>query len=68
MTSSNWLELGILLLVIATGTALWLFFKRKHRHYDGFEGIIEGKGTAPARNRMNIEEEIKHLESILKGK
>ena len=68
MTSSNWLELGVLLLVVATGTVLWLICRRKFRHYDGFEGIIEEQGTMPARRKLNIEEEIEHLESILNEK
>jgi len=68
MTLSNWLELGALLLIIAAGTLLWLHYKRKLRHYDGFEGIIKEQGTMPARQKMSIEEEIRHLESILKEK
>jgi len=68
MALSNWLELGVLLLVIAVGFALWRFIKRKLTHQDGFEGIIEERGKPPARHKMDIDEEIEHLESILNRK
>ncbi|MCL2300514.1 MAG: hypothetical protein FWC27_10270 [Firmicutes bacterium] len=68
MTSSNWLELGVLLLVAAVCTALWRIFKGRLRRHDGFEGIIEERGKQPARNKLDIDEEIERLESILNRK
>ena len=68
MVFRNWLELGALLLVIAAGTPLWLLCRAKLRRHDGFEGIIEERGNMPARRKLNVEEEIEHLESILNGK
>jgi len=65
MTLSNWLLLGVLLLVIAAGLALWRVAKGRLRRYDGFDGIIEERGKQPIRNKLDIEEEIEHLESIL---
>ena len=65
MALSNWLELAALLLVAATGTALWLLCRRKLRSYDGFEGIIRERGRLPARRRLDVQEEIERLESIL---
>jgi len=68
MASSNWLELGILLLVTTAGLAVWRLIKGRLRRHDGFEGIIEERGKQPARSKMEIEEEIERLESILKRK
>jgi len=68
MTSSNWLELGVLLLVAAVGLVLWRLIKERLRRHDGFEGIIEERGKQPARSKLDIEEEIEHLESILNRK
>ena len=68
MTSSNWLELGILLLVTIVGLVLWRFIKSKLRRHDGFEGIIEERGKQPTRNKLDIDEEIERLESILNRK
>jgi len=65
MTLSNWLELGALLLVLITGMSLWLFFRRRLRQQDGFNGIIKERGKQPARRKMDLEEEIQGLESIL---
>ena len=65
MASSNWLELGILLLVIAAGLVLWRLIKGRLRRHDGFEGIVEEHGKQPSRNKLDIDEEIEHLESIL---
>jgi hypothetical protein len=65
MTSSNWLELGILLLVITVCTVLWRFISGRLRRHDGFEGIVEERGKQPVRRKLDIEEEIEHLESIL---
>ena len=65
MAFSNWLELAALLLVAAAGTALWWLCRRKLRSCDGFVGIIKERGKPPARRRLDVEEEIKHLESIL---
>jgi len=64
----NWLELGILLLIVPAGVVLWRFFKRRVRRSDGFEGIIEERGKQPIRNKLDIEEEIERLESILERK
>jgi len=68
MSSSNWLELGALLLVAAVGLVLWRLIKGRLRRHDGFGGIIEERGKPPARNKLDIEEEIEHLESILNRK
>ena len=65
MAFGNWLELGALLLVIAAGTLLWWLCRRKLRNQDGFEGIIEERGKLPARRKLDVEEEIASLESIL---
>ena len=68
MTLSNWLELGALALITATGLALWRIVRGRLRRYDGFDGIVEERGKPPARSRLDIEEEIAHLESILHRK
>ena len=67
MALRNWLELASLVLVAATGTVLWLLCKRKLRDNDGFEGIITRRGKLPARGKLDVEEEIEHLEAILKN-
>jgi hypothetical protein len=68
MTSSNWLELGALVLVVAAGLALWRFIKGRLRRHDGFEGIVEERGKQSARSKLDIDEEIERLESILNRK
>jgi len=68
MTSSNWLELGLLVLVAAAGLTLWRLVKGRLRRHDGFEGIIEERGKQPVRNKLDIDEEIERLESILNRK
>jgi len=68
MALSNWLELGTLLLIITVGTVWWWLSRRKLRSYDGFEGIIEERGKQPVRNKLDVEDEIEHLESILNRK
>jgi len=65
MDLANWLQLGSLLLVVAVGLLLWWLIKRRLKGQDGFEGIIEERGKQPIRRKMELEEEIKHLESIL---
>ena len=65
MTSSNWLELALLGLIVASGAFLRRYFKRKLQRYDGFEGIIRERGKLPARRKLSIEEEKERLESIL---
>ena len=61
----NWLELGILLSILSTGLFLWRVCKRKLDHYGGFEGIIAERGKRLARNKLDVEEEIRHLEELL---
>jgi len=68
MSLSNWLEFGALLLVAATGLVLWRLFRGRLRRHDGFEGIIEERGKQSVRHKLDVEEEIEHLESILKRK
>lgn len=65
MGLSNWLELASLLLIGAGGSALWWLVRRRLRSNDGFEGIAKGKGKLPARRKLDVEEEIERLESIL---
>jgi len=68
MALSNWLQLSALLLVTGAGLFIWRLCKRKLARYDGFEGIILERGKPPARKKMDIEEEIAHLESLLNRK
>jgi len=68
MTSSNWLEFGILVMVAASGLLLWRIIRGRLRRQDGFEGIVEERGKQPARNKLDIEEEIERLESLLNRK
>jgi len=65
MASSNWLELAALLAVAAAGTAIWLLCRRKLQGCGGFEGIVKERGKPPLRRRMDVEEEIARLESVL---
>jgi len=67
MAFINWLELGALLLAVAGGALLWRMIRRKLKRQDGFEGIIEVRGEQP-RRKLDVEEEIEHLESILHQK
>jgi len=68
MTSNNWLELGALLLVVTACLVLWRGIRERLRRHDGFEGIIEERRKQPARRKLDIEEEIDRLESILNRK
>lgn len=68
MALSNWLELAAFLLISATGLALWRVCKRKLNRYEGFEGIITERGKLPARNKLDVEDEIRHLEDLLSRK
>jgi len=65
MTSTNWIELAILLLVNAAGLTVSLLCGRKLKRYNGFEGIITERGELPKRQVMALEDEIKHLEGLL---
>ena len=65
MALSNWIELAALLLVIVTGLTLWLILRRRLKRHDGFEGFFDEKGRLPARRKMDVEEEIEHLENLL---
>jgi len=68
MALSNWLLLGLLLLVVTVCIALWLLIRSRLRRNDGFDGIIEERGKRPIRKKLDIDEEIEHLESILNRK
>lgn len=65
MALSNWIELGVLVGLVAAGLAVRHLVKRKLNSYDGFEGIIKERGKRPLRRKMDLDEEIEHLESIL---
>ena len=65
MVLSNWLELSVLLLIITAGIVLWRVCKRKLKRSKGFEGIFKVRGRPPARNKMDVEEEIERLEKLL---
>jgi len=65
MTYINWLELAILLLILSAGLTVRWACKRKLNRYEGFDGIIEERGKRPARNKLDVEDEIRHLEERL---
>ena len=65
MATSNWIELIILLLVIAVGIILWRLCKRKLNREGSVEGVITERGKPPWRQPLDVEVEIEQLKAEL---
>lgn len=65
MDLGNWLGIATFLLTSSAGFLLRWLLKRALRGAGGFEGIVTERGAMPTRHKMDVEEEIAHLESIL---
>ena len=66
MTLSNWIELALLAVIIAAGSVLYVYFKRKLYDMDGFEGIVIERGKSPRRLKLDAKDECEKLEELLK--
>jgi len=65
MATSNWIELGALLLSVAVGLLLWRVCKARLRREGGIEGIITERGKPPWRQPLDVEDEIEQLKAEL---
>jgi len=65
MATSNWIELAVLLLLIAAGIILWLLLRRKLNREGSVEGVITERGKPPWRQPLDVEEEIEQLKAEL---
>ena len=65
LSSSNWIEIAALLLIVSAGLVLFWIGKRKLKRGGGIEGIITERSWLPRRQPMELEEEIRHLKARL---
>jgi hypothetical protein len=61
----NWIELAVLLAIIATGIIVWRVCKRKLKQKSGIVGIITERGKLPPRQPQDLDEEIAQLKAEL---
>lgn len=65
MDTANWVELAVLLVIIAAGLLLWRAAKKRLDREGGVEGIVTERGKPARRKQMDVEEEIRQLKERL---
>ena len=65
MGISNWIEMGVLLFILAVGITLWRVCKSRLKRKGGIVGIIAERGKPPPRQQQDLDEEIARLKAEL---
>jgi len=66
MDLSNWAEIAVGIAILTVGILLLIYFRRKFRRLNGFEGIVTERGKLVRRTDPDWKEELDRLEALAK--